>query len=135
MQMLGRIGDRLLRRATRVAGRFVACRLTVDLLLVAALSADLVRGADTVVLFGVCVVLVATASGVLGDLWDGGTQGGADGSTESTAAGAAVGIVAVAVGIVPWAVLPEPASWVAGPALAVLLLGGAAVLLDRKVLG
>lgn len=82
----------------------------------------------------VCVVLVATASGVLGDLWDGGTQDGADGSTESTEAGAAVA-VAVAVGIVPWVVLPEPASWIAGPAFAVLLLGGAAVLLARKVLG
>lgn len=94
----------------------------------------LLTGDPTVLGFGVCVVLVTAASGLLGDLWEGGSQSGADASTESTAAGAAVGIVVVAAGIAPWAVLPHPASVVAGSVLAAALLGAAAVLLDRKVL-
>ncbi|WP_300010169.1 hypothetical protein [Pseudonocardia sp.] len=94
----------------------------------------LLTGDPTVLGFGACVVLVTAASGLLGDLWEGGSQSGADASTESTAAGAAVGIVVVAAGIAPWAVLPHPASVVAGSVLAAALLGAAAVLLDRKVL-
>lgn len=94
----------------------------------------LLTGDVAVLGFGVCVVLVTTASGLLGDLWEGGSQSGPDGSTESTAAGAAVGIVVVAAGVAPWAVLPAPVSWIGGTVLAVALLGAAAVLLDRKVL-
>lgn len=45
LQLLGRLGDRLLQRMATTP--VVACRVTVDLLLVAALAADLVRDVDT----------------------------------------------------------------------------------------
>ncbi|GAA2572583.1 hypothetical protein [Pseudonocardia hydrocarbonoxydans] len=94
----------------------------------------MLAGDAAVLGFGVCAVLVTTASGLLGDLWQGGSQAGADGSTESTAAGAAVGIVVVAAGVVPWVVLSAPGSWIAGTVVALASMVAAAALLDRTVL-
>lgn len=47
LQLLGRLGDRMLRRMAPAPVPVVACRVTVDLLLVAALAADLLRDLDT----------------------------------------------------------------------------------------
>lgn len=47
LQLLGRLGDRMLSRMSPMLVPVVACRVTVDLMLVATLAADLLRDVDT----------------------------------------------------------------------------------------